>query len=698
MTLQKNVFRVAVLFFLLTPMLSADEMRTWTDSTGEFKIEATLHRIRGDRITLKKADGKFVSFDLDKLSEGDRKFVTQRQKEADNPFAGGSDKDDEEDKDSNDRNENARESDSRSARQRAEALRGEGRSRRMGGFRHSRLGGRDEVLDIDGQPGGNLFDKAGKPIKLATGFEAGGDADIRWSCKADPAPVPEFKTPPRHQFFRFGSLPFAVSVRDAGFVPYVVDELPRTLYAANISSHGDESGKTLIVLGDLSTGKSESLLFDQKLTLFDVSPNGRKALIGRAEWGFGSSWGTRKDLHIAGIEDAKFTSLAVYEPFAETSRPNEMHNLDGDVHWAAWVDDDHVMVQSGRRHIIVIHAESGKVLWKMSLNFVSPATFSPGRRFCLISDSAGTMLLESLTGKAVGRLDGAGGRIGRFDFSPDGKWIASYGPDGVMIWDATTGEIMEGAPFYIGAVKNPSVTWVAGQFVLIGSRLIDIRTQFPAWDYRFSSGESMRLFGGYCWYLSGHGRDGRRLVSVKLPHGRALEASKKTDSDWLPVAPGVSVSLVLDESVKKDRSLIEEKMKEKLVKNDMALRSKADLALVLKVTREDEATVNYGIGRNYSPSYGKDATEIKYRPHRFSIEYQLNGTTIWALSKTTSAPYHIDIEEVQKSSLQSVVDKAMKKANAEYKEWFSSVILPPRIVRFDEKKQSTLTESGIRDR
>ena len=674
-----------ILLFFVPDLVAAHESRTWTDSTGKFKIEASLHRVRDNRVTLKKTDGKFVTFDLDKLGEEDRQFVREYQKEAENPFAGGSEIDDD---------EGGKDSDLRSARQRS----AETRSHRMPGFRHSRMTGRDEPINIAGQPGGNLFDKAGKPIKLDIGYEGGGDADIHWNCKPDMPTLPEFKTPPRPLFFRFGDIPFGVFPKDAGFYPYVVDDTPKVLYAANISTHGEENGKSLVVLGDLRSGKSESLLFDQKITPFGVSPNGKKALFVRSEWSFGSDWGSRKDLHIVGIEDSTLIPIVVYEPFAEASRPGTMHNLDGDVHWASWVDNDHVMVQSGRKHIIVIHAESGKIQWKMSMTFASSVAFSPGRRFCLISDSAGTLLLESLTGKAVGRLDGTSGRSlsWKFDFSPDGKWIASYGPDGVMIWDATNGGIMEGAPFYIGTLKSPTVLWVDPNFVMVGSHLIDIRTQFPAWAYR-SFGDSIRFFGGYCWYASGQAKDGRRLVCVKLPHTKALESSRKANSDWLPVAPGAAVSLKLDESIKKDRPLIQKKMEEKLKENEMVLRGKAELSLVLKVIREKESTVNYGIGRNYSPSFGKDATEIKYQPCRFSIEYQLDGKTIWAVSKTTAPPNHIDIEEVRKSTLQSVVDKIMKKTNSEYKDWFFNTVLPNRLARFDEKKQSTLTESGIRD-
>ena len=49
--------------------------RTWTDSTGKYKIEAELVEVRDGTAYLKRADGKTVSVPLTKLSETDRNYL-----------------------------------------------------------------------------------------------------------------------------------------------------------------------------------------------------------------------------------------------------------------------------------------------------------------------------------------------------------------------------------------------------------------------------------------------------------------------------------------------------------------------------------------------------------------------------------------------------------------------------------------------
>jgi hypothetical protein len=49
--------------------------RTWRDNTGKHSTEAELVAVQGDKIQLKRADGKVIDVPLAKLSHGDREFV-----------------------------------------------------------------------------------------------------------------------------------------------------------------------------------------------------------------------------------------------------------------------------------------------------------------------------------------------------------------------------------------------------------------------------------------------------------------------------------------------------------------------------------------------------------------------------------------------------------------------------------------------
>jgi hypothetical protein len=50
--------------------------RTWTDRSGKFKLQATLVRVDGDKVLLKRSsDGKEIAVAFDKLSETDHKYL-----------------------------------------------------------------------------------------------------------------------------------------------------------------------------------------------------------------------------------------------------------------------------------------------------------------------------------------------------------------------------------------------------------------------------------------------------------------------------------------------------------------------------------------------------------------------------------------------------------------------------------------------
>ena len=54
---------------------TAAELRAWTDSSGQFRIEAELVGLADAKVMLKKADGKVVSVPVERLSEQDQEWL-----------------------------------------------------------------------------------------------------------------------------------------------------------------------------------------------------------------------------------------------------------------------------------------------------------------------------------------------------------------------------------------------------------------------------------------------------------------------------------------------------------------------------------------------------------------------------------------------------------------------------------------------
>ena len=73
----KPVRIAAVVLFFLTALspLNAGEMRTWTDVTGTFSVEAELVETKWDRVVLRSENGKTVEVMFEKLSEADHEYL-----------------------------------------------------------------------------------------------------------------------------------------------------------------------------------------------------------------------------------------------------------------------------------------------------------------------------------------------------------------------------------------------------------------------------------------------------------------------------------------------------------------------------------------------------------------------------------------------------------------------------------------------
>jgi len=62
------------------PVAPTAEYRTWTNDTGEFKVEAELVNFEFDLVQLRRRDGKVLSLRLEKLSAEDQKVVREKFK------------------------------------------------------------------------------------------------------------------------------------------------------------------------------------------------------------------------------------------------------------------------------------------------------------------------------------------------------------------------------------------------------------------------------------------------------------------------------------------------------------------------------------------------------------------------------------------------------------------------------------------
>lgn len=79
---------LAALVFCLAAA-PADEYRTWTDTTGKFKVEAAFVKLENGKVELKRKDnGKTLSLPIEKLSKADAEHARKLASEAAKPAKG----------------------------------------------------------------------------------------------------------------------------------------------------------------------------------------------------------------------------------------------------------------------------------------------------------------------------------------------------------------------------------------------------------------------------------------------------------------------------------------------------------------------------------------------------------------------------------------------------------------------------------
>ncbi|MGI9518668.1 MAG: SHD1 domain-containing protein, partial [Pirellulaceae bacterium] len=80
---------LALLATLATTGFAQEETRTWVDSSGQHRTEATLIKVDGDNVELRTTDGRTISVDIDKLSRADQEYLALRQPAKDDEAAPG---------------------------------------------------------------------------------------------------------------------------------------------------------------------------------------------------------------------------------------------------------------------------------------------------------------------------------------------------------------------------------------------------------------------------------------------------------------------------------------------------------------------------------------------------------------------------------------------------------------------------------
>jgi len=707
--MRNAVYHFGFVSFILfcPPLLCAEELRTWTDDTGLFTIEAAFEKLEGNAVQLKRADGTTVTLPLARLSEADQTYVATlvTKLTAVNPFESIP--------------ANTSDGDAPSVP----------------------LGVPAEVRAVD----------------LSQTRDAGDIVPDIWEGTADPAPHRDYPTEVVRLHIQVPNTSFNTQQSRTGFF---IDSAGKTaVHAFNVANPGnvaarraateervaaqraeqqariaeaqaragvqrgniappannvrpaaEETGKTWIFIGDTISGTILTHETPLKLVPLGFSPDGRRLLFHQEDWAFPPTTGKQTLLHIVEMstegESVQWNTVAAFEPFAQLKRSGLNVSPNADVVSASWVDDEHILARSGNGTLILLNIDTGEAIWQRQIDTRGAVALSPGGKYCFVPLGNRAVLCETSTGKSVGAVDGASSQ--KFCFSPDGKQFATHNTQGIILGDATTGTT--DAPFFIES-RSPQerlLFWLDDRYLFYGGEIVDTASKSVIWTY-IGLGDNVKLTGGYAWcFFSRSSREGMFLAPITIPHARVTARNFSDDSDsGLALKPGMEVAVVLEDSIEKDRADIREVIEKIIVANDWTIADTAPVSIVLKTEKQEEDKVTYTAGR-WTPlpripvvpprALGQQSggIPIEFQPVRFFLLIRQGDTTIWSREHQTTPPDRLPLGVVQNESLQEVIDKAMEEQS--FQKWLDGVMIPRTISRPQEGRgQSRVTENGIEE-
>lgn len=466
-----------LLTFSLISVAHAQEMRTWTDATGKFKIQAKFVKEAAGSVTLLQADDEELEIELKNLSTADQKVVADLKKAAaNNPF----------------------------------------KTKGTDPFKPKGKGTSTTPSTPADTPVGT---DPTEPLKVEVDWKSVTPTILtpesdEW--KAEITPVePVFKgrvkpiaLPPKSNFFE-GLKGMAVNpVAKKAVVTFNIDQPKPT-------------GTTRIVMCDLETGKAGTVAaHPSQMVPLSLHDDGKRILMRRADWGFGNS----NRVEIWTLKGSKVVRHLEFEPYAV------LKGWDTDVAWGSFLDDERFITCGSKGRVAIWKIENAELLGYFQTSGGSVPALSPDRKHLAFSDGDHVVIYDLAGEKVLYRKQLPAKLFNpRFEFSPSGKYIGCVAQDRALCWDASNGELRAEVPAN-GANIQGFIDFVHDDFLMAGSRIvIDLENKLLLWTY--NGGGHLQTVGGMTFYAATDGSKPGALIAAQLPHAAALDIQKKTLTD-----------------------------------------------------------------------------------------------------------------------------------------------------------------------
>lgn len=630
-------------------------IRTWTDSTGLFKLEARFVALKDGKVTLEKADGTTKTLPLDKLSEEDQTAAKKcAEKTSANPFEGS---------------------------------------------------------DDAAAPAGGT---EGTPAKDEDIVAPAGDwssvKDVMVDISSKGQFVPDAAGEPLQQMHTV-TMDLTSGAKDRDFsrdkpagLFYVRSR--QRVYVASTNDNFQGGNGARIEACDLRTGKSlGAVVLDTGIIPCDVSPDGSSVVC--MPPGLVSAFHKQRGIEVWRLEGGG--KLAKRWDPNDTRDKKETSRADR----AMFISRDLLLTVSGGE-TTVWDIDHARAVYTLPVDSGSRPALSANRKQLAVIHSGVVCVLDAATGQTLlaltagdtparGAPAGLAAARGRREFHmpahlafrPDGCQVAALGDGVIQVWDLQKQALAKQfwLPQSTGRFGFDAVEWVDNNYLLVnGSDLVDVAKQIVLWHYDVpgQARSACAVIDGHLAFgaaenARGRGRMQAGVFFVALPHAEAAQVAAGLTEEKLSVLkPGgqVSLDLRVPGATPQDIEAITASYTEQLKSYGVSVVAGAPLSFqgAVEAGQSESRTYVPSTGRFGFPIRGEKGENVNVTMQKCRLALMENGKVLWEHSMdAVGAGFFVQHKEGE--SVQAAVDKAGQQNVVNF---FRNASLPGCIARQGE--------------
>ncbi len=656
-------------------VFAADEtMRTWTDSTGKFKVEAVLISNEDGKVRLRKKDKRVVELPFAKLSKKDQDYLASLDAD---PFAGGTLEDADDPAD-------ASEETSEKTVEKPRTVAGD-----------IAVGG--SVVNFPTLADVHVGDRS----KIKSLSPASGCA---WTLKPTRFAAREFSSRRAVILFQDKRVGKAFEASEPVILaPWSGDG--SNYFYITYKTGILKNSKTFIERCDPEKGMSAIAQADGgELTFVDVSADGKYAL---AIVGVQPQHGGFAEKTVLGVYElgnfgpnATTSAVGYFCPYYTKPKLSLQRNAIP-LEQAAWVDPEHALTCS-REEVALWNLTTGAPEYAISTGVGARFILEPSRQYFALLTGGSVGFYDAKTGEALGTLDMSAvnkdknGLRFAGAFSPDGLRFAVLSGDKLATYDLATGKC-EHCITVDGSYSD--LIWANNEMVLNGGQLYDLATGLPVCRYsNLPSNSKVAInYGGLVWTSCSSGFDRVQFFGTKLPHQKALDALKNMDmKENFDVYPGVAVAIKVETNKLLDEKEVREAIAERAKECGYTIDPKSKLTLLAKCSVDREENVEYGTSNSWAPVALPGQTNVmgslKLKVFALQIALMSDKNKLWDFNSETTGPNGVKYDSSKK------IEDTLRETNKPDAKFYRIAPLPRYVAKGGKAKEmlAELTPAGVK--